>query len=769
MSTKRLPTATHWGVFHAEVTDGRVVAMHPYAQDPDPSPLGQSMVSALYGGSRVDRPAVRRGYLSGKWRSDPGRRGLDDFVEVSWEQALDLAAESLAHVVEAHGNRGIFAGSYGWASAGRFHHAQSQVHRFMNTIGGYTGSRDTYSTAAGNVVLRHVLGNQQRWVVSSPGFADIADNAELVVSFGGLGSKNAQVNSGQLGRHAAREGLRRCAEAGVRFVVFSPWKQDVPGDASSRWMPLRPGTDTAVMLALAHVLVTENRHDEDFLHRYCHGFDTFRDYLLGVTDGQPKNAEWAAAISQVPADAIHALAREMADSRTLVTASWSIQRAEHGEQPYWMAATLAAILGQVGLPGRGIGYGLCTVNGVGQPKSLDWPALSQGSNPVSDFIPVARMADMLLHPGTAIDYDGQRLVYPDVQLVYWAGGNPFHHHQDINRLIQAWRRPKTIIVNEQWWTASARFADIVFPVTTALERDDIACSPMDTCLAPMHQAIAPLGERRSDYQVFSGLAQRLGSEEAFTEHRTEAQWIRFLYDGCRAVARRSGIELPGFEAFWRGGPIEVEVPTPGPGHDALQAFRRDPLQHPLGTPSGKIEIVSETVVGMGYDDCPGHPVWREPAEWLGSPAAARHPLHLLSNQPATRLHSQLDHGSVSRASKHRDREPILIHTDDARARGIESGMIVRVFNDRGACLAAAVVTDDIRAGVVQLSTGSWYDPVDFGVVGALDVHGNPNLLTQDRGTSRLAQGPSAQSALVEVERYDGELPPVTAFQAPAFG
>ena len=224
------------------------------------------------------------------------------------------------------------------------------------------------------------------------------------------------------------------------------------------------------------------------------------------------------------------------------------------------------------------------------------------------------------------------------------------------------------------------------------------------------------------------------------------------------------MELPAFEEFWEAG--RVELPTP-PLRRALDfaALRADPAAAPLPTPSGRIELASATIAGFGYDDCPGHPAWMEPAEWLGSELARRFPLHLISNQPSTRLHSQYDNGSYSQDSKVSGREPIRLHPDDAQARGIADGDVVRVFNDRGACLAGAVLDANLRRSVVQLSTGAWWDPVSPGDPSALDRHGNPNVLTLDKGTSRLAQGPVAQTALVELERYDGPLPAVRGVHA----
>ena len=194
---------------------------------------------------------------------------------------------------------------------------------------------------------------------------------------------------------------------------------------------------------------------------------------------------------------------------------------------------------------------------------------------------------------------------------------------------------------------------------------------------------------------------------------------------------------------------------------------RSPVANKMPTPSGKIEITSPTIGSFNYADCPAHPAWFEPAEWLGSPLTKKFPLHLMSHQPVTRLHSQYDHGSYSQSMKVQGREAITLHPADAWARGVKAGDVVRVFNERGACLAGVRIDDGVRQGVAVLPTGAWFDPLDVNDVAKLEKHGNPNVLTLDKGTSKLTQGSIAHTALVEVELFTGELPRITAFDAPA--
>lgn len=757
MTTARHRTLTNWGAYELETDGGEITAVHPFAKDPDPSPIGQSLRAVRK--SRVARPSIRESWYRKGPGANPEGRGFEPFVEVDWETALDLLAAEIDRVRTTYGNQAIFGGSYGWASAGRFHHALSQVHRFLNSIGGYTFSVDDYSIAAGHVITPHVLGlSFDDYGDHQPSFSEIADHAELVVAFGGVPVKNSQVQYGGQGRHMVRSRLETCADRGVRFVNVSPLGEDLIDEVEAEWVPIRPATDAALMLSLAHTLVVTGRHDEEFLTTHCVGWDRFRSYLLGSPDGTPKTADWAAEITGVDADRIRELAGEMAAARTMITVSWSVQRNDHGEQAYWAAAGLAAVLGQVGLPGAGLGfgYGAIGLNGHGVGYH-ELPRLPQGRNAVSDFIPVARIADLLEHGGEEFDYNGRRLTYPEIHLVYWAGGNPFHHHQDLNRLGRAWQRPDTIVCHEPFWNALARRSDIVLPATTPLERTDIGGSGMDDFVFWMDQVIEPVGDARNDYDIFSGLAERLGAGEAFTEGRSADEWLEHLYDRFREYHP----EYPTLAELQDAGHFQIPLEWVPPIPSAMAAFRADPEGSPLPTPSGRIELYSETIAGFGYDDCPPHPAWLEPAEWIGN--AGPYPLHMISNQPKTRLHSQWDHGETSLGGKLDGRERIGMTSADAGARGLADGDLVRVFNDRGACLAAVAIREDLAPGVVQLPTGAWWDPVE---PEGLCRAGNPNVLTRDVGTSSLAQGPTAQTCLVEVERFEGDPPTMMAHEPP---
>ncbi len=764
------PTSTHWGNYLLECRDGRVAAVHHYDADRNPTPIGQSLLDAQDAACRVPAPMVRLGYLQARWQGAGAGRGREPFVAVDWDTALDLAADALRHAIDAGGNQSIYGGSYGWASAGRFHHAQGQLKRFLNHIGGFVHSRTSYSAGAAEVIVPHVLGMPFHSLMrQAPTVGDIAGETDLVVCFGGIALKNTQVMDGGLGAHTARDQLTELARSDTGFVNISPIREDMADFLGAEWWACRPNGDVALMLGLAHTLYSEGLHDGAFLDKYCVGFDAFVPYLTGRTDGQPKDADWAAALSEIPAAEIRSLARRMAGGRTLLGISWSLQRAEHGEQSYWMVTLLAAMLGQIGLPGAGVAYGYGSAHniGFGGRKLLPFrvAAMPQGEPPLNRYIPVARITEMLENPGGRCDFNGERLTYPHIRAILWAGGNPFHHHQDLNRLRRAWRRPETVIVSEPFWSATARHADIVFPCTVPLERNDFAVGSSDCYITPMRKAADPFGESRSDFEIFTGLAERFDRAASFTEGRSEMDWVRHLYHLTRANAADSGVRLPPFEAFWRGEQLGFHDQVPD-RRFTLEAFRENPDANPLQTPSGRIELHSETIAAFGYEECPGHPMWYDKQEWLGAERARRFPLHLISNQPKTRLHSQLDHAATSRDGKLNGREVMRISPADAEARGIEDAEIVRLYNDRGSCLAAAVLCDGIRPGVVELPTGAWYDPEDPAADASLEVHGNPNVLTRDAGTSRIAQGPTAHSCLVEVERFSGPLPEIKVFRQP---
>jgi biotin/methionine sulfoxide reductase len=662
-------------------------------------------------------------------------------VPVDWDTALDLVAGELGRVRDRHGPASIFGGSYGWSSAGRFHHARTQVRRFLAAAGGFTDQVGNYSWGAAHAILPHILGDASAVSGSATDWSTIAAESDAVIAFGGLNPKNWRVTSGGAGFHHMPRYLAEARRQGVRFVVVSPNGADVPEGLDADWIAPRPNSDTAIMLALAHQALVEGRADLGFLARYVHGHERFMAYLRGEADGLPKTLDWAARLSGLAPDELARLWAILREGRVMLTAAWSLQRADHGEQPFWALIGLAAMLGQIGLPGGGFCFGYGSINGVGAPARSGYvPGMDLLPNPARSAIPAAAVTDLLLNPGRTLPFNGTEITYPDVRLVYWAGGNPFHHAQDLFRLERAWARPEAIVVHEPWWTPTARRADIVLPATTSAERSDIGGSSRDPFVFAMPKLVDPVGSARDDFAIFGDIAERLGCRPAFDAGLDERGWLRRLWQRTRDRGAGEGIDVPDLETlfdrgFWR-------VPPPEAPQVLLARFREDPDAHPLRTPSGRIELHSEAIAGFGYADCPPHPAWIEPVEWLGS--ARPDEFHLVTNQPPGRLHSQLFPAQPPGT------ETVDISSADAAARGIADGEQVRVWNDRGACLARARVVERLRPGVLVMPTGAWFapDPARPG----LETNGNPNALTADRRTSALGQGCAALSTLVRIDR-----------------
>ncbi|WP_373235610.1 molybdopterin-dependent oxidoreductase [Cohaesibacter celericrescens] len=752
-------TASHWGAYQITKTDTATqIDIKPLPDDPAPSRIGRGWISAARDrDSRILKPAIRKGWLEG---DNGANRCRDSFVEVSWDEAIRHAASELQRVKRTYGNGSVFGGSYGWSSAGRFHHAQSQLRRFLNLAGGFVSSRNTYSHAAAEVIYPHILG------LSNRAFQDdmtalplVTEHCEILLAFGGISGRTAQIASSGTSAHAVPSWLDQLRAKNVRLINVSPQESDLD---KSEWWAIRPGTDTALLLALMYEIVVAGRANEDFLKRYTSGWEVLRAYLMGESDGVAKSSDWAATLCDLAAPDIRALALQLVSRKSMIAMTWGMQRADHGEQPLWAGLALACLIGQIGQPGTGYAFGYGSSSPVGQPSRLiSWPSMPQGKNPISDYIPVARIADMLLNPGGSYSYNGENRIYPTTRLIWWVGGNPFHHHQDLNRFENAWTRPETVIVNEHSWTATARRADIVLPATTPMERTDIMLSRRDPTLLYMSKLFDPMGEAKDDFEIFKLLSRALGFEQSFTEGLDQEAWLREIWQQSAVVAQQQGFELPSFESFVKEG--RFDVPDASECRIALESFVSDPKANPLNTESGRITLFNETIAAMDLSDCPGHPTWLEPCESLLD--AEPDQLHLISGQPDTRLHSQNDRGSESRADKINEREPAYLHPETAQRRGLCEGDIVKIANDRGACLAGLRLSKGIRKDCIALATGAWFDPQTINGL-PLEVHGNPNVLTIDKGASGLSQGNIAHTALVRVEKWTAPLPDLTISKPP---
>lgn len=764
-------TAARWGIVRAHVQGGKMTHLTPFEHDYAPSVNLNGLCQLPYSPSRIRYPMVREGYLKNGPKSRE-KRGEEKFVRVSWEKALDLVAGEMKRVYGEYGPSAVFGRSYGWMSTGKINASINLQQRLLNLCGGFIGCENSYSTAAISKILPYVVGTGDPRCTS---WDVVLEKSERVV-FWGCDPLVTNDIDWFTTIHNGAGYIRALRAKGTKTVSVNPIQTDTAEYLGSEWIAPRPGTDCAVMLGMMYELETTGKADHAFLAKYTSGWKELCDYILGKTDGVKKTPEWAEEKSGVPAAKIRELAQDLASHRTMLMVGWGIQRIQFGEQSHWMAYALAAVLGQIGLPGGGIGTNYHYSNG-GSPMAFGpfLGGISAGVKPVkpvtlpwkgSKVIPVARFVECFLNPGKEIDFNGRKVVYPEVHLVMWAGGNPFAHQPDTMKLERAWKKPDTVVVTDTVWTATARHADIVLPAATAFEHNDITNIGTYTNdgIVAMQQAIAPQWESKADYVIFSELARRMGVEAEFTEGLDEMGWIRRTYDAARQMGGRMGVKMPEFDAFWKQGYVLFDVKPQDRNYVAWDKFRADPKTNSMSTESGLIQLFSPKIAGYGYKDCLGHPSYFEPTEGVNTKTAAT-PLALMACKSRYRMHSQLD-GTVSHDFANiRDREPCWIHPADAKARGIQNGDIVLVKNGRGALLAGAYVTDRVMAGVVVVHHGAWFAPKDL-PEGRIDIHGNSNTLTMDEPTSSLACGNIASTALVEVSKWTKELPDCYVYTQP---
>ncbi|MCB5195186.1 trimethylamine-N-oxide reductase TorA [Deefgea salmonis] len=776
-------TGSHWGAIRARVAGGKVVEVKAFEFDKYPTEMIQGIIGLIYSPSRIRYPMVRLDWLKKGHKSDTTQRGDNRFVRVTWDQALDLFYSELERVQTSYGPWAMHTGLVGWRQTGQFHTCGNHMLRAMNMHGHTISTAGDYSTGAGQVILPYVLGSTEVYSQGTS-WEIILKESKTVIFWASDPVKNLQVgwNCETHESFAYLEQLKnKIAKKEIRVISIDPVKSKTQNYLGCEKQYVNPLTDVALMMGLAHTLYTEKLHDQQFLDAYTLGFEKFLPYLLGQgADKTAKTPEWAEKICGVKAQQIRELARLMASGRTQLIFGWAVQRQQHGEQPYWMGAVLAAMLGQIGLPGGGISYAH-HYSSIGVPSS---GAAMPGSFPLnldpgkkpkytntdykgySPMIPCARAIDALLEPGKVIDYNGQKVKLPPYKMAVYSGCNQWHRQQDRNKMKKAFHRLETVVAVDYTWTATCRFADIVLPACTQFERNDIDAygSYSGRGVIAMQKLVDPLFSSKTDFEIFRGLTQRFGRDKEYSRSMDEMQWLAFLYENCRKE-NGSKFPMPPFKEFWAKGFVLFPAGKPWVRH---ADFREDAELNALGTPSGFIEIFSRKIASYNYADCPGHPVWMEKSERShGGPNSKRYPLWMQSVHPDKRLHSQMCDSEPMRATYAiQGREPLFMSPEDARQRGIKHGDLVRVFNDRGQALVGAHVSNDYPKGVVRLQEGAWYGPTGP-EIGALDTYGDPNTMTQDIGTSSLAQAISANTCVVEVEKYKGKAPAVTAFGGPA--
>ncbi|MGR5079545.1 trimethylamine-N-oxide reductase TorA [Photobacterium swingsii] len=776
-------SGSHWGAFRAKIYNGKVQELKALEFDKYPTDMLNGIKGIIYSPSRVRYPMVRLDWLK-KHKYSGDTRGNNRFIRVTWDEALDLFYQELERVQKDYGPWALLAGQTGWRQTGQFHSCTTHMQRAVGMHGNFIKKVGDYSTGAGQTILPYVLGSTEVYAQGTS-WPEILENTDVVVLWANDPIKNTQVGwqCETHGSYGYYEQIKeKVAKGEIKVISVDPVKSKSQNYFNSDQIYVNPQSDVAFMLAIAHTLYKEDLYDKKFIETYALGFDEFIPYVEGKTkDKVEKTPEWAEPICGVKADAIREFARLLVKGRTQLIFGWAIQRQQHGEQPYWMGAVLAAMIGQIGLPGGGVSYSH-HYSGVGiPPTGASGPGgfprnVDEGQKPkwdstdfkgYSSTIPVARWIDCILDPGKEIKYNGAKVTFPDPKMVVVSGCNPWHHHQDRNRMKTAFQKLQTVVTIEFAWTATCRFSDIVLPACTQFERNDIDLYGAYSAsgVLAMHKLVDPLYQSKTDFQIFTELCERFGRAKEYTRGMNEMEWLHQLYNECRE-ANKAKHKMPEFDEFWKEGLFEFGEGTNFVRH---ADFREDPEINPLGTPSGFIEIFSRKIDRYGYEHCQGHPMWFEKSERShGGPSSDKFPIWLQSCHPDQRLHSQMCESEKYRETYTvQGREPVYINPEDAKDRGISDGDIVRVYNDRGQLLAGARISDNYPRGVIRIHEGAWYGPVNE-KVGSLDTYGDPNTLTQDIGSSELAQATSANTVIVEFEKFKGEAPPVTSFGGPIY-
>ncbi|EGQ8808365.1 trimethylamine-N-oxide reductase 2 [Vibrio parahaemolyticus] len=778
---KGILTAGRMGPMLCEVQDGKLVSTTNALPQTVPNSLQSTGPDQVHTKARVKYPMVRKGYLANP-SAPEGVRGSDEFVRVSWDEAYKLIHEQHMRIRKEYGPASVFAGSYGWRSSGVLHKAQTLLQRYMSMAGGYSGHLGDYSTGAAQIIMPHVVGSIEVYEQQTT-YPVVLEHSDVVVLWG-LNPINTLKIAWSSTDCAGLEFFHQLKKSGKTVIAIDPIRSETIEffGENAEWIAPHPMTDVAMMMGIAHTLVKQGKHDKVFLDKYTAGYDKFEAYLMGEEDGVEKSAEWASQICGVPAKQLELLADIFSKNRTMLMAGWGMQRQQYGEQRHWMLVTLATMLGQIGLPGGGFGFSYHYSNGGNPARDAGvLPAISAslggGSSAGNDWavsgavqsFPVARIVEALENPGQSYHHNGHELTFPNIKMIWWAGGANFTHHQDTNRLIKAWQKPELIVISEPYWTAAAKHADIVLPITTSFERNDLTMTGdySNQHLVPMKQVVEPQGEARNDFDVFADMAEMLapGGRDVYTEGKTEMEWLYGFYKAAQQGGRGSRIAMPNFSKFWEDNQlIEMKWNEKNAQFVRYADFREDPIMNPLGTPSGKIEIFSKTIEGYQLEDCPPHPTWMAPTEYTGN--AKDGELQLMTAHAAHRLHSQFNYAKIREEYAIANREPIWIHPEDAKARGIKTGDLVRAFNNRGQVLVGAEVTDRIKQGSVCIHEGGW---LDLDPKTGICKNGGCNVLTLDIPTSRLANGCAANSALVRIEKYTGPELELTAFEPPKNG
>ena len=706
-------------VLKAHVKDGKIIRFETdNGEEPQIRAClrGRAYRQRVYHPDRLKHPLRR-----------VGERGEGKFERISWDEALDDVADRMIRIKEKYGNSAIFfcpgSGNQGML------HGMIPVGQMLQAFGGFTRFWGSPSYEGALFASMATYGT-----INTGNSREDLLNSRLIIMWGWNPANTIWDPGTSLWLSKARE-------KGVKIVVLDPRFTDSVATFAHQWIPIRPGTDAAMLIAMAHVIITEDLQETEFIAKHTTGFDQYRDYVLGLEDGTPKTPQWAEEITHVPAEVITGLAREYATMKpAALIAGWGPARTALGEQFSRAANVLTALTGNIGIPG-GYAAGFMrayssreTASGThgsknpvekgAPPRKYSLHKLRGGTNPNSARPHMSKMYDAILK--------GRAGGYPnDIKMAYVACSNFINQQANVRKGVEAFKALEFVVVHEQFMTPTAKFGDIVLPVNTFMERNDIAPPWLGSpYYIYLNKAIDSLDESKSDLEICGELAKRLGLPPGILDNHDE-DLLRMIGSGRN--------DIPDFEAMKRDGVLKIKLPEP------LVSFKdqvQDPENHPFPTLSGKIEIHCEHLAELEHPLVPPIPKYLTHDEGYDAPLADQYPLQLLTSHYKTRGHSIWHNVPWMR-----EHEPhaVWINPRDAESRGIQDGDMADVFNDRGRIRLPAKVTERIMPGVVNVSEGAWYDPDEKGV----DRGGCANVLTLDDHSPGGAF--AMNSALVQVE------------------
>jgi anaerobic dimethyl sulfoxide reductase subunit A len=732
-------------VLKAHVQDGVIVRITSDTDRPDDAidpqlracVRGRSYRRRVYAPDRLKSPLRRT-----------GPRGSGQYEEISWEEAVDTVAENLTRVKETYGNSAIY--SHYATGSGNMTNGSGNASRLLDLFGGRMGFYNNYSWAAVQVATPTVYGTQNTgqsrrdWL-----------NSKLILMWGW---NPAEMIDGTNTMYF----VKMAREAGAKTIVIDPRHTMSVTGLADEWIPIRPGTDTAMMAAMAYIIITEGLVDEEFVNKYALGYDadhmpegfedaeSFKAYILGESDGVPKTPQWAEDYTGVPADTIARIGREYGNTKpSMLYQGYGIQRRAYGEQVVRMGCVLPVLTGNVGIPG-GWASGIAFAIGGESAPGAGFPSVA---NPIPYSIPSYMFTDAVLRgnemgraEGVRGLADGEETLPNSIKFIYNCAGNCLtNQHGNLNRSMEILADESLaefIVTHEHFLTPSAKMSDIILPACSWMETWGMASNwKYSPSRILMPQVIEPLYGTKSDYAIAAMIAERLGLYDQYTDGgKTEEDWFNQWVDTMTTDNAAIYGDRDSFVA--RG---SMTVPYADDPPVAFADYIADPVANPLGTPSGKIEIFSAAMAARNNpEEIPAIPKFVVEWDSPWSPEAEKYPLQAIGVHYMHRVHSTFDNIDwLEEAFPQR----VFINPKDASERSIADGDMVRVWNDRGAMIIPVRVTSRIMPGVVNIPQGAWYTPDAEGV----DRRGCVNVLTSERPTP-YAYGNTQQSIMVQVEK-----------------